>query len=326
MVIKKVVKKKAEGRCDRTSPDDTSQTGTPTSRETTSSRPSSVVRSDSQSTVPWHAEGGGMPQHTDRRDLDDYYTGGVSQWREYEESKWDDWDWPPYGWAPSEYHNAYWDPSSYYHQYKYKDWDQRRTHSQPGTPLSVRSSHTDELAWAQSVLRANSAELRNLDSFDEPKDPSHVNASPQVAVAPQQPQPAPVGDPSAQCNAPKANTPSHDAPPQGLNKTDQPEKPPDIPAESRETQAQADTSGARSNAAGSQSMDPTDQEKKTADVGNGEHKDKGEKTEAEKKTDEEINKMSEKKKKAHARYMRYWRNIRSVELRAGIILTFGFAK
>ncbi|CAK9070603.1 unnamed protein product [Durusdinium trenchii] len=106
------------------------------------------------------------------------------------------------------------------------------------------SSHTDELAWAQSVLRANSAELRNLDSFDEPKDPSHVNASPQVAVAPQQPQPAPVGDPSAQCNAPKANTPSHDAPPQGLNKTDQPEKPPDIPAESRETQAQADTRSA----------------------------------------------------------------------------------
>ena len=53
----------------------------------------------------------------------DHYSGGWSQWREDAEDKWNQWDWPPQGWRPQKWHAAYYDVNNPFHHYRYFDWD-----------------------------------------------------------------------------------------------------------------------------------------------------------------------------------------------------------
>lgn len=76
-----------------------------------------VPRCDSVETIADDDDDDDVSSHRE------YYTGGVSQWREYEESSWDQWDWPPHGWRPSTYHDCYWNTNSQWYQYNHKKWD-----------------------------------------------------------------------------------------------------------------------------------------------------------------------------------------------------------
>ena len=128
-------------------------------------------RSDTGDTAAWGEE------HYD------YYSGGVSQWREDDEANWDNYDWPPCNWRPYSWQNASWDRSSAYYQYNDYDWNhekQKKT-SAPVTPAKVqpeasptstdlsRSGSSAELSQVTGLLRSTTGELEGR-SLDEAMD------------------------------------------------------------------------------------------------------------------------------------------------------------
>jgi len=83
------------------------------------------------------------PSSTATPSQEDYYQGSWSQWRnepEYE-GQWDKWQWPPAGWRPSRFHEAFYDQSSQYYRYNTFDWDtwdrKQKTIDLWGTPTEA---------------------------------------------------------------------------------------------------------------------------------------------------------------------------------------------
>lgn len=134
--------------------------------EVTSS-PTLHSRSDTMSTIPESLSGVPTDIESDGVDQEyQHYTGGVSQFREYEEHNWQYWDWPPQDWRPSRYHDAYWNQSSAYYKYNDWKWSTDELHTPPPaqsvnttTPEIVRSTSSDEVDRASQLLRASTGDL-----------------------------------------------------------------------------------------------------------------------------------------------------------------------
>ena len=189
---------------------------------------------------------------------DQFYTGGVSQWREYDEDNWKYWDWPPHGWRPSEYHDAYTNKASPYYRYNHYEWKwpvQTPPESMRNGPPKTPSS--DEVEHVSQLLRSSTAEMVNRAGQQ-----CHVDV-PEPAAELQ------VAQPAANQNEAKETT----AVPQEAA----------VPAATEQSQ-----------------KDGTD---------NGTVIVKDDLTPEEKASNEK------KRLAAHARYMRYFRNIRSSYLR-----------
>ena len=250
----------------------------------------SAFRSDTMTTVPESAD------EKDSSDLcqpltppeypndDQYYTGGVSQFREYEESNWKYWDWPPHGWRPSKHHDAYWDTSSYYYRYNHYDWkwpcDQvQDTPFKQTSPQTVRSDSLEEVEHAARVLRATSGQLIEAPGA-MPSSHQVVHGAPEAGnVIP------PVAEP-------KVN--------------------PSDPAPVTQTVGTPEVAGAKPAPPVAQNANPS---AKDAQVAAGTLSQENA-TDQSKDTLTEEMKMALAKKRlaAHARYMRYFRSVRSTHL------------
>lgn len=128
-----------------------------------------LKRADSVSTVAETPE----PVHEPVHEPGYYYTDPESQWRHYEEDRWDEWDWPPHGWRPQPWHRAYWDKTSNYYKYNHYEWkwdkwpDMNANRSpEPASrglqtpPPTIRSDGSAELGQVVQMLeRANTGDV-----------------------------------------------------------------------------------------------------------------------------------------------------------------------
>ena len=203
----------------------------------------------------------------------EYYTGGVSQWREEAEDRWCEWDWPPHGWQPSSWHDAYWNTASPWYKYNHKEWKwdtntiqctpgptkQPEGHSPPSTLRSSTSSASLEVEGVAEMLRSSTGDIVPV---------------PQAAGTVPPENGGKVGDESMQKG--KGETPpsadGHDTTQNGQSGGDNPGT-----KKSEDGKADTDT------------KDIPSEDAKAAE-------------------------LEKKRKAAHARYMRYYRNIRSVGL------------
>ena len=181
MVVRKIIKKKKHAEHKKDDEKNENQEhdkpslnrgdSVSTTQDPESSTPSPVTRSNSTTTEPY--------------DYADYYQGGVSQWREYDEDSWGkSYQWPPDGWRPASHHRAYWDPTSEYYKYNAFDWEKyhreqeqvkkARTNAQPQSPtvseaFSLRSRGSsfveDQLSRMQTGDQMNF--LERLDDVAE---------------------------------------------------------------------------------------------------------------------------------------------------------------
>ena len=199
-----------------------------------------------------------------------YYTGGYSQWREYEEDRWDEWDWPPRDWRPSEWHDCYWNKSSHWYRYNHKDWG-AAFHSPPPNPNALqRSPCTSSLTPS---LSSGSLEVQEVAGMLRSRTGDIV---PMVVQPTEQEQVSGTADGSVE-NAHKNANEDNTSAKGGGNGTSQTEKT-EGPGGGGETQnGKAEDSGSTKDP----DQVPIDPE------------------------------LEKKKKAAHARYMRYYRSIRS---------------
>ena len=104
-----------------------------------------------------------------------HYDGGSSQWREEAEEQWSEWDWPPRDWRPNTWQKAWWDKHSDYYRYNHYDWNRESNREPPGKispPKTVKTSPSDHdsipsVEAVASVLRAHTGDL---DLGNEKKD------------------------------------------------------------------------------------------------------------------------------------------------------------
>ena len=243
---------------------------------------------------------------------EDHYTGGVSQFREYDESNWKYWDWPPHGWRPSKYHDAYSNTSSYYYKYNDYEWKwpddqvQQTPHRQivnQCSPEMVRSNSSDEVAHAARVLRATTGELAVFSPHEAKADQGVVPPPPHQAEAGEG---APPGLPNA-------------SPPNG--KTEVPTAPvnevPAAPVAVAASSAQVPAAPAPVVVDASPTVKPeagnTSSGAKEASAAVEPSKEAADAPKDD--LTEEMKAALEKKRLAcHARYMRYFRSVRSTQL------------
>ena len=100
-----------------------------------------------------HDLASGQPQN--QKGPFDHYMGGVSQHREDEEWLWDQWDWPPQGWRPNTWQTCYWDNKNKYYGYHDYDW-QRTPESQ------IRRNNTPPEIWSNGEQSQSSIELEKI--------------------------------------------------------------------------------------------------------------------------------------------------------------------
>ena len=209
---------------------------------------------------------------------DDHSDGGYSQWREYAEDQWHTMDWPPKGWRPSPWQAAYHDPNSRYYGYNWYDWD-NKDWTTPSTDDSSQKS-----PGTQSTIQ----DTQTVSSEDGISQQLH------------------------RCDTNEQQTPQLETP--KTTKTDTTPEKMDTKQKQRNFQEKMD-------AAARDSMHDKKKGEKEKDKGEKEKEPGDEEEEAESlpqesedavaMTEKKAQKLKEKKKEAHARYMRYYRSIRS---------------
>ena len=112
------------------------------------------------------------------RSPSDHYDGGYSQWREYDEASWDRWDWPPRDWRPEAFQEASWNKDSAYYHYNTYDWQKGSTTTPPtSTPSSKysRSFSEDLEDVTNQLMRCNTGDVsyfsQRLDAVATPTPP-----------------------------------------------------------------------------------------------------------------------------------------------------------
>ena len=251
---------------------------------------------------------------------DEHQDGGWSQWRNYQEDLWGQWDWPPKGWRPEPHHRAYWDKSSPYYRYNTYDWDQQngekwdspeQVSSTPSpkirSPDSVttllQSQSTSDLS---SVVRETADGLLRSSSIDQLNLEARLNEAANAAAS-NSSNAEPETAHEAEKKANKQNEKGQNK--EGQNKEDQ----------NKEGQNKEDQNKEGQNKEG---QNKEGQNKEGQQDKEGQNKE-GQKTEeaaphpgqecqqAIKLSEKELKKIEERKKAAHARYMRYFRSVRS---------------
>ena len=348
MVIKKVIKRRGNkdlgghGAKDATTnngvDNDQSSPSIPTDsveQSTPSEAPATVSDSSSPGDSSSNACRASDSGDWERDALDrDYYEGGWSQWRneEWAEPQWKNWDWPPAGWKPESYHGAYYDQGSEYHGYRGFDWDQyydgKKAHASLSKSPTVRYSpqscpsraSTEEVLEVQEQLqRANTGDMADamfggtpmkVDSVKEKptgqEGTRDDKTTPAEAHVPNQSQPENT-EQAAETNVPNQSQPEEKQTAAGAEAQ--------VPDQSRPGQDNTPTP------ANTQAPDPSTQggtppnpaETQVTAPGNSDAADQSRQDTA--PEGEVETELERRKKDAHARYMRYFRNIRSPSLR-----------
>ena len=210
------------------------------------------------------------------------YDGAHSQWREHAEDSWQHWDWPPKGWRPSEWHDAYWNQKSQYYAYNSWDWNERASKGAYATPSPKATPSTTPPYSRQSSLDVEEA-LVQLKGLSLEAQFSRANTGDLVVQ---------TTEDGADQGKPQ------DAKPEGAGKSGDPKKSeepkkPEGPSEDpKKTEELKDDQKGKTEAGedGAKTEDPNPEGVDVSDA------------------DPEV---AKKKKAALARYMRYYRSIRS---------------
>ena len=110
--------------------------------------PAPSTPAQSEQTLPYTTTHDPFPE---QHEWADHYTGGYSQWREEHPELWPNWQWPPYGWRPSQYQSAFWDENNPYRHYRYYDWDANPPPTTPqGKCPELRSPDTQSTLLSHS--------------------------------------------------------------------------------------------------------------------------------------------------------------------------------
>ena len=278
-----------------------------------SSAPSTPAQSEG--TLPYTTSFGSLQGNTDGAD---HYTGGYSQWREEQPDLWPSWQWPPYGWRPSQYQNAFWDENNPYHQYRYYNWD--GSSPEPATPKGkqpeLRSPDTQSTLLSRSTsslsqeVQLATEQLQRCTTAQQLDFEQHVTEAGGPTQHPAVETPATAGGrdqregpnvetPGGGGEEPRPEVPSgqNQVPPAGGNQ----EPPPHAQGE------------------GNQPQNPNQPSAQPAGVG-GTGEIPAESQHEVEMTADQLANVETRKKAAHARYMRYFRSIRSLILGVNAIL------
>lgn len=251
-----------------------------------SSEPSGLERGDSRSTVP-----ADLP--TEVSDVEVFVpehrnAGSNNDDKPWESDYYQSWDY--YNWNTGYYGYHGWNYHNNYREWAFQTpdcWTRYRTQS----PHSSVSSQ--EIDGAQQLLRASTGELRNMKSFED-ASPAGLDSQPSNAAQATSPETSPANEARKTDGAESGKNVSGkaDAVDSVENGKGVAEK------ESKKDEKTQSTESSDKDQKKEDSKSEPKNEKETA----------GEMTEKEKKKKEELDK---RKAAAHARYMRYYRNIRS---------------
>ena len=266
----------------------------------------------------------------------DQYAGGVSQWREECEELWDNWDWPPQGWFPNSWQRASWDPSSSYYKYNKRDWEKQPepqtqsmlqtppTRQQEATPVATpsigRTESTESVGEVAGLLRLRTAEQWDESTRREAEDAKKNNNLPEI---PNNPKTPPSHDDLLKSVLRRAPEAQGDKKNGEASTEDQPQKLPDNGMDQNEKKHidEAKQKLEEEKKKVEEERKKLEEEKKKLEKQKDTEKKEDEKTgdtgDANKKEDKESKEakaMEKRRLEAHARYMRYYRNIRSPKL------------
>lgn len=244
-------------------------------------------RSSSQDTLPDSdsVHSISSPTSVAPSEYENAYTGGYSQWREYEnEDAWDMWDWPPYGWRPSAHHRSYWDSSSNYYRFNdYKwGWNNWSDPEKPGVSSVGDESTGTPIRTPSPVGLLSTPSSDDLNKFNDAMQTMRMNSGDLV----HQSSGGDVEKVASDADAAK----SSESPSPVVNNCEA----------KAAVSASASVSEKKDNAA---------EEISAKELG---------KTGKSNLTELDEEEVMSKRLKAHARYMRYYRSIRSVELSTGV--------
>ena len=238
-----------------------------------------------------------------------YYEGGVSQWREEPqyEQMWSQWDWPPRDWRPSNFHEAFWNADSRWHVYNNYDWNQyswkEPTEKKPYGDYYTPGRESDATAtpsseFNRSFSRSSSLELEEVTAHLQRCTTGEIVESEfnkRLAEAVDVPSGGHLKDGNGE-NKPKG-------------KGDEAEETKGVAGNDEKKEDKEEKDSQKVNTEKKEGEEEN-KEKKDCQQVNNEKKDGAENSKEE----------EERKKKAHARYMRYYRNIRSASLSFSMLL------
>lgn len=288
VLVRKVIKKK------KTSTGLVAVPSTPVEPEQKATCPATPVEYDKVPGTPSTLPYGRFQSHAVLLDHDQHhYDGAYSQWREEAPDMWHLWDWPPKGWRPSKWQRSYWDSSDPYYGYNTYTWDREEwwnpsseepstsgteTQTPPPGPGQLRSPDT-----VSTLLSRSDSELARVNETIDGLQ--RANTVEQVTFEQ------------------KLNQAAEPSPGEGQGNLGEEAKESEVEPDDRKQNGTAPSHEApappKKDNKGQQQVEPSASQEADAEA---------------QITEEQLKDHEKRRKAAKARYMRYYRSIRSQSL------------